>query len=94
MNTIYLNERLTSATAIETQQSFLKFIYENKKENIILDFEKVKYIDSIGIGIIKLVNGHLKAEGRKLNIINCKKCIYDILANSRLQKEIEINIAN
>lgn len=91
MNIIYLSENLGSHTAIENQQEFLKFIYENKG-SIVMDFEKVKYIDSIGIGIIKRVNNRLKIEGRKLSIINCKKCIYDILANSRLQKEIEINV--
>lgn len=91
MDTIYLNERLTSATAIENKQDFLKFIYKNKGD-IVMDFEKVKHIDSIGIGIIKQVNDRLKTEGRKLSIINCKKCIYNILTNSRLHKEIEINV--
>ncbi len=53
--------------------------YEEKEDNIVLDFQKVKYLDSTGLGSIIGAYGKIKENGHQIEIINPKEHIVKLL---------------
>jgi anti-sigma B factor antagonist len=56
----------------------------NNDKDIIIDFSKVDYIDSTGIGLLLRLSGIQKSKNRSFNIINLSDRIKKILELSSL----------
>lgn len=60
--------------------------FEEKAQDIILDFTHLDYIDSTGLGIIIGACGRMKESGKKLTIIHPKESIKRLLTITGLDK--------
>ena len=60
--------------------------FEEKAQDIILDFTQLDYIDSTGLGIIIGAYGRMKESGKKLTIIHPKESIKRLLTITGLDK--------
>lgn len=57
----------------------LEKIYHEKKNNIILHFDHLDYIDSTGLGVIIGAYGKMKENNNRIQILNPKKNIQKLL---------------
>ena len=57
-----------------------------KRQNICIDFEKLSYIDSTGLGVIIGVYGSIKKDGYKVKILNPRDNVKKLLNISGLDK--------
>ncbi len=53
-------------------------VYDEKRKNILVDLEKLDYLDSMGIGALISVYNTLKENGNVIKIINAQKNIYKL----------------
>lgn len=77
--------------AMEFRDSIFEFLKEGIK-NIDIDFEKINYIDSSGLGILVTILKKLMLRGGKLVLINVEKRVYNIFELSSLTKLMEIKM--
>ena len=59
-------------------------------KGIVLDFQKVGYIGSSGIGQLILIYKNLATSGGKVRIENARKAIYDLLVELHIDRVIEV----
>ena len=64
--TIFLDGELDEKNAKETREFLDKSIREHRFERMVLDFTKVEFMDSTGIGILLGRYNKLKSEGAEL----------------------------
>ncbi len=64
-------------------------IVEKNDKDMIIDFSKVGYLDSSGIGILLAVSKTLKAKDRKLKLSNLSERISRVLELSSLAEMIK-----
>ena len=72
-------------TAKDLKSEIMK-TFDEKKCNIVLNFENVKYIDSTGLGSIIGAYGRMKEQGMRIYIINPKTHIKKLLNITGLDK--------
>ena len=60
--------------------------FEEKAENVVLDFTNLDYIDSTGLGIIIGAYGRMKDHGKEITIINPKDNVKKLLSITQLDK--------
>ncbi len=61
-------------------------IFSEKQKDIILDFNKLSYIDSTGLGVIIGAYGRMKEKGNHLIIVNAKQNVLKLLTITGLDK--------
>lgn len=62
-------------------------------KGVVLDFQKVGYIGSSGIGQLILIYKNLATSGGKVRIENARKAVYDLLVELHIDKVIEVSRA-
>jgi anti-sigma B factor antagonist len=77
--------RLDAAQAAKAQ-SFL----DGAADPRVLDFSKLNYISSAGLGVLLKTQKRLAASGRGLTLVNVSKHIYDVFNYSGLDQIFEI----
>ncbi len=60
--------------------------YNEKQENIILDFGNLNYLDSTGLGVIIGAYGRMKEQGKEISIKNAKSNILKLMTITGLDK--------
>jgi anti-anti-sigma factor len=80
--------RLDAAQAAKAQ-SFL----DGANEPRVLDFSKLDYISSAGLGVLLKTQKRLAASGRGLALVNVSKHIFDVFNYSGLDQIFEIRVA-
>lgn len=64
----------------------LEKVYTDKKNDIILHFEQLNYIDSTGLGVIIGAYGKMKANNNRIQIINPRQNIKKLLSITNLDQ--------
>jgi anti-anti-sigma factor len=72
------------ASMIDDLNKELENLFYSSPDDIVIDFDGVKSIDSIGIHAIIVTHRQLKKKDRKLKIINVNDTIYTLLTIMRL----------
>jgi anti-sigma B factor antagonist len=79
---------------IETSSNFKSFIREQlqseKFDTVIVDLEKVTYIDSSGLGAIIAIAKDCRINASKLKLINVPDIVFHVLKLTRLDMIIDI----
>ncbi len=73
----------------ELRKSFIKLI-ENQARKIILDLEKVSYIDSSGLATLVEVVQKLKGSNGQLKLVNLQEKVRGVFEITKLEKLFEI----
>jgi anti-anti-sigma factor len=79
---------------IETSQDFKHFIRKHLEsgrfDTVIIDLEKVDYIDSSGLGAIIAIAKDCRINASKLKLINVPDIVFNVLKLTRLDMIIDI----
>ncbi len=85
---IYLNIReITQFNSTILLGKIISSIH--KHNNVILDMSKINYINSIGFGMIIEINKIARLSGCKIQIINLKDHLIEIVSLLRLDRVLE-----
>ena len=74
------------ASQVEKADSF----FSNVERSVIIDFEKLEYISSAGLGVLLAVNKKLSDSGESVKLINLNEHIRDIFRYAGFDKIFEI----
>lgn len=72
-------------TAKDLREELIR-AYDEKQENIILDFSNLNYLDSTGLGVIIGAYGRMKEQGKDISIKNTKPNILKLMTITGLDK--------
>ena len=76
-------------TTMKGLKEELLTIAREKEKDLVIDFEKVLYLDSSGIGVLIAISKILKEKGKSLRLINLTGAISRVLELSSLADMIE-----
>lgn len=82
---------INSVTASYFKDTVLSNVYNLNSKIVIIDFSRIKQIDSIGCGIIIYLFKKLYSNNILLEITNVSKEIFDLFKTVRLDRLIKIN---
>jgi HptB-dependent secretion and biofilm anti anti-sigma factor len=84
---------VTSLTFSSKCQEYLHNLYNElpKGEKYILDFAKVKYIDSTGMGVLLMLREHHGNFELPIKIINCRDTVLGLLKLAQFGKIFELS---
>lgn len=87
---IKLRGDLTSTRNTSFEIEMIKLINKDSPEELIVDLDEVKMIDSFGIRGLLTINETITKAGGKLKTINVSSVIYGLLVNMRLNTHFEV----
>ncbi len=87
--TILLDSDMVANTTQDVKEELLALIRDGRTE-LILDFEKVEMVDSLGIGVLVGTHNSLKKVDGSLQLINVAPDIYHLFITMRLNDYLDI----
>lgn len=75
-------------TKIKSIKSELMKIVEDNDNDVDIDFSKVNYLDSSGIGVLLTISKMLKQKGKRLRLVHLSERLQRIVELSSLQDVI------
>ena len=85
-----MERELDFNTATEIRKKILKAI-ENANKDLILNFKKLRYLDSSGINVLLYFHRYLKQKNKKLHLKNLPTSIKKILLLGQFDRIFNIN---
>jgi anti-sigma B factor antagonist len=85
-NTVYLRGRFDAS---RTEKATT--VFDTVQESTVLDFNGLRYISSVGLGILISTQRRLESQGDKLRIINASDHIKDLFKITRFDLLIDID---
>lgn len=82
---------INSVTASDFKDTVLSNVHDLNSKTVIVDFSRIKQIDSIGCGIIIHLFKKLYSNNILLEITNVSKEIFNLFKAVRLDRMIKIN---
>ncbi|WP_045212294.1 STAS domain-containing protein [Desulfonatronovibrio magnus] len=73
-------------------KSKLKDAITDDMDSLVLDFNKVDQVDSVGMGVLIATFNSLKKKGKGFKITGVDEKIYDLFQVMRLNKHFEIEV--
>ncbi|MFD2369886.1 STAS domain-containing protein [Brevibacillus sp. GCM10020057] len=67
--------------------------YGERNQSVIVDFQGVSFVDSSGIGSLFFTTKELLAQGKRVEIVNVREEILDILSVLGFTKALGISVA-
>ena len=86
---IYIDGELDIFNAQESRVKILED-YEKEKRDMVLDFSKVTFMDSTGLGVLISIQKTLNDDGHKLKIVNVDPKIKKIFVITELDEVFDI----
>lgn len=74
--TLYLEGRLDTLTAPETEEIFRKV--QEQYSKVTLDLENLEYVSSAGLRVLKLLHIQMRDKGGRLYFRNTQKNVYEV----------------
>lgn len=90
--TVFLIGEIDAYTVSELQE-IMDAIVEEKKPNIIVDLEKVNYIDSTGVGMFIGTLKSVKEYDGKLQLLNMQDRVYRLFQITGLTEVMDVKAA-
>jgi anti-sigma B factor antagonist len=87
-----LSGRLDSNTSPTLEKKINEAI-ENGVKNMVVDFEKLEYISSAGLGVLLRTHKRLMGQGDGLQLVNVNSHINDIFTYSGFDRLFDIQVA-
>ena len=87
--TVLLNGDMVANMTQEIKEDLLKLIKDGIKD-LIVDFDQVEMIDSLGIGVLVGTHNSLKKDNGTLKLINVTPDIYHLFITMRLNDYLDI----
>lgn len=89
--TVYLEGEIDHHTAKGMREEIDSAVEFNMPSLLILDFDRVTFMDSSGIGLVMGRYKNLQKSGAKLNLTNLSPNIYKIMKLSGIEKLAKID---
>jgi anti-sigma B factor antagonist len=87
---LYVEGLIKLGESAEFFSSALENVLKNGNSNVIIDFTKIDYIDSTGIGELVGYLGKFKTQNRKLILVNPSERIQKLLKLAKLDSVFKI----
>ena len=87
---LYVEGLIKLGESAEFFSSALENVLKNENSNVIVDFTKIDYIDSIGIGELVGYLGKFTTQNRKLILVNPSERIMKLLKLAKLDTVFKI----
>lgn len=88
--TIFLDGRIDSGRAPEVQSQIKEIIDNNDFDELLFDFNSVKYISSAGLRIILMTQKRMNGESKKMSVINPNASILSVFQMTGFSEIINI----
>ncbi|MCI5675648.1 MAG: STAS domain-containing protein [Ezakiella sp.] len=88
-NRLYLKGEIDIFNSRETREEIMDF-YFKRRDDIVLDFKDVDFIDSTGLGILIAVRKEAENDGNKVTIENVNSKIKKIFVITELDQVFEV----
>ena len=86
---LYINNSLTYKNCDEVEATFRDYIDQQKNE-IIIDFSKISFLDSAGLELLLQMHNELKQRGGTLKLVHPGELCLDILKATQLINVFQI----
>lgn len=90
---LYIEGLIKLGESAEFFSSALENVLKNESTNVIIDFTKIDYIDSTGIGELVGYLGKFSTQNRKLILVNPSERIQKLLKLAKLDTVFRIHIS-
>lgn len=87
---IKLSGKIGGEASIEMYREVKRVLQDHTKENLVLDFSKLDFIDSSGLGSLVAVNSTLLKQGRSLILASVPDNLLDLLKITNLDRILKI----
>ncbi|HOX28235.1 MAG TPA: STAS domain-containing protein [bacterium] len=87
---IKLGGRIGGESSISMYREIKSLLDDYKDENVVLEFSKLEFIDSSGLGSLVAVNSTLLKQGRSLTIVAPPENLMELLKITNLDKILRI----
>src|SRR4029079_17739340 len=87
---LYVDSLIKLGESAEFFSSALENVLKNESTNVIIDFTKIDYIDSTGIGELVGCRGKFTTQNRKLILVNPSERIMKLLKLAKLDAVFKI----
>src|SRR5437868_14864777 len=87
---LYVEGLIKLGESAEFFSSALENVLKNESSNVIIDFTKIDYIDSTGIGELVGYLGKFTTQNRKVIVVNPSEWIMKLLKLGKLDKVVKI----
>jgi anti-anti-sigma factor len=71
-------------------EQLYRLIEKLEQPDVVLDFDNVRYVSSIGLTVLLSLQRQLRAAGGRLTILNVHPPVWDIFAVTRLDTLLEV----
>jgi stage II sporulation protein AA (anti-sigma F factor antagonist) len=71
-------------------QRLLGLVHELDRPRLLLDFDAVDYLNSMGLATLLTVHKHVRASGGRLAVVNVRPHVYEIFAVTRLTTVLNV----
>ena len=87
---VWLEGRIGGEASITMYKEIKSMLVEDKGKNLIIDFGRVDFIDSSGLGSLVAVNSHLVKNDKKLTLTSVPENLMGLLKITNLTKILRI----
>jgi anti-sigma B factor antagonist len=87
---IKLSGKIGGEASIELYREVKRALQDYTKENLALDFSKLEFIDSSGLGSLVAVNSTLLKQSRSLTLASVPENLLDLLKITNLDRVLKI----
>ena len=87
---IRLSGRIAGEASIDLYKQIKTLLEKHEKLNLVLDFKKLDFIDSSGLGFLVAVNSTLLKQGRTLTLSTVPENLMDLLKITNLDRVLKI----
>jgi anti-anti-sigma factor len=70
--------------------TLLAFIEQLAQPEVVLDFEKVYFLSSVGLTILLTLHKRLRMNGRRLTVLNLQPHVYDVFTVTHLNEILDV----
>jgi anti-sigma B factor antagonist len=71
-------------------QPLLRLVHELSQSHLLLDFEAVDFLSSLGLATLLAVHKHMRVSGGRLKVVNVRPHIYEVFAVTRLTTVLDV----
>jgi anti-anti-sigma factor len=71
-------------------QRLLGLVNELDRPRLMLDFDAVDYLSSLGLATLLTVHKHVRAGGGRLAVVNVRPHVYEVFAVTRLTTVLDV----
>lgn len=92
--TVSVEGRIDTTTISELEKGIFAAIEDDKVNEIVIDFEKLEYISSVGLRLLLMLQKKMNAVDGKFTVLNANSFVMEILSITGFDEIINVKKPN